>query len=192
MISRTLLAKGDAAYSYRISGCSGLGASCNTELESRMRNGPSARAYLPSSSGAKMVSIFHPKTNAPVASRTAKAAELFKTLGRSEERVRVRGLGSGITKSFGTSTFGGAADDGDAAFPSKPSKKENPLTGCIAASCARQSNVIADFIFRWSPRRRRKNDACCKGVATSFLDEAELSRISHISTGVVTRASFRN
>jgi len=110
MVSRTRLQNGDASYSYKMSGWAGRGAVWRMGDVSRMRRGPSLRKYLfvfvASDSSKKKVSMLHPRTKTDVARRTARAAEDLRTDGRSEDRVSVSGLGSGMIKSSGTVTFG--------------------------------------------------------------------------------------
>ena len=75
------------------------------ELETRIRNGPSCRAFFPSS-GAKIVSTFQPKMNAPVAKRSANAANAVTNPPRSVDSVIVSGRGSGGIKPGGISNLG--------------------------------------------------------------------------------------
>eukprot|EP00977_Amphora_coffeiformis_P018614 scaffold6610_cov163-Amphora_coffeaeformis.AAC.8 len=109
MVSRTRLQNGEASYSYNTrhgsSGVERLATFWRTLLESRTRKGPNERAYLPSS-GANIVSIFHPKTKMPVARRNAKATLDLSRSGSVSVLVTVRGRASGATKSLGADTFG--------------------------------------------------------------------------------------
>jgi len=120
-----------------MSGFAGLGASARTLDESRILNGPNFREYFlgisSESSSWKNESIFHPSTKQEVARRTTKAAEDFRTEGRSEDLVKVRGFGSGITKPSGICTFGLALVLSAPVFMANRSSK-NPI--CI--------NVLVD------------------------------------------------